>query len=164
MRGPANGAAPPPPEGHTGRTLLMGRPRCLIGGRDEQAGGVGVGGWAVGACRARRRCPSARPPARPLGPAGGDTPARARTLAPGFFKADIISSSRRASFPRPSAIIASGLATQVGVAWPCRTAARVRRTEPCSAARERWHAERKKASASAAECAGLVSRREPNRI
>lgn len=91
VRGPANGAAPPPPEGHTGRTLLMGRPRCLIGGRDEQAGGVG--GW-VGACRARRRCP----PARPLGPAGGDTPARARTLAPGFFKADIISSSRPGPF------------------------------------------------------------------
>lgn len=89
VRGPANGAAPPPPEGHTGRTLLMGRPRCLIGGRDEQAGGVG--GW-VGACRARRRCP----PARPLGPAGGDTPARARTLAPGFFKADIISYHRLA--------------------------------------------------------------------
>lgn len=146
--------------GHTGRTLLMGRPRCLIGGRDEQAGGVAgwVGGWAH-AVPGVFRCP----PARWVRQEGTLPPALARSRR-GFSKRISYHRLAPGPFPRPSAIIASGLATQVGVAWPCRTAARVRRTEPCSAARERWHAEGKKASASAAECAGLVSRREPNRI
>lgn len=85
--------------GHTGRTLLMGRPRCLIGGRDEQAGGVAgwVGGWAH-AVPGVFRCP----PARWVRQEGTLPPALARSrrgfskrisyhiiVSPGLFSASI---------------------------------------------------------------------------
>jgi len=146
----------------------MGRPRCLIGGRgrDERtaagrawAAGGYWWGW-VGACRARRRCPSAR----------------ARTLAPGFSKR--ISSSRRALFRvRPPSSRACYIcfigrvreAGRRGLAWPGHArggagpTARVRcGAGACS---QRWRRERTTVSApgitAPAEHAYLMSKSDP---